>query len=376
MADLDDSYPLPPLIELPAPSWAARLGRVLLSVLIIAMLGAGVVEFVYFQSELEKLNASIRAHDNSGSGIRLDPVSTQTATPILTRQAALPTPIVAPSPTLTAAKHIELQYVPEYTVGLSKGVAIVARVTSNEKPVVSQTVAITLEPALSGRFTNTSAMTDNDGLVVAHFVPAPETNTPVTIGFAVGDSRAVARLVPSEGVSRERLSLDTDQDGLPDIVEGILGTNSANPDTDGDGMWDGDEYFRLKTDPISPTFRVITKLNDLPDLFSSPAAAPSILKDQPAGLRVFVLTDTIFPGPDTTRKSLKVIVTYWIDDVADLKGAIAKGDFEVFFQQSGVEGVKSVAAPKEYWLWPRDKGPRRRISIIGFIPQEYLKSEK
>ena len=34
---------------------------------------------------------------------------------------------------------------------------------------------------------------------------------------------------------------DTDGDGLSDIYEGLIGTNSSNVDTDGDGLNDGDE---------------------------------------------------------------------------------------------------------------------------------------
>jgi len=35
--------------------------------------------------------------------------------------------------------------------------------------------------------------------------------------------------------------LDSDNDGLPDVIEKDFGTNPANPDTDGDGFKDGDE---------------------------------------------------------------------------------------------------------------------------------------
>jgi hypothetical protein len=42
---------------------------------------------------------------------------------------------------------------------------------------------------------------------------------------------------------------DTDEDGLPDVVEAVLGTNPRNPDTDGDGVSDGDEV-RLGLDPL------------------------------------------------------------------------------------------------------------------------------
>jgi len=35
--------------------------------------------------------------------------------------------------------------------------------------------------------------------------------------------------------------VDTDQDGIPDDIEVLLGLNPLNPDTNGNGIWDGDE---------------------------------------------------------------------------------------------------------------------------------------
>lgn len=42
---------------------------------------------------------------------------------------------------------------------------------------------------------------------------------------------------------------DTDNDGLPDVVEVVVGTHGRNPDTDGDGVLDADEV-RLGLDPL------------------------------------------------------------------------------------------------------------------------------
>jgi hypothetical protein len=43
---------------------------------------------------------------------------------------------------------------------------------------------------------------------------------------------------------------DSDRDGLFDAVETILGTNPNNPDSDGDGLPDGEEVYRYGTDPF------------------------------------------------------------------------------------------------------------------------------
>lgn len=39
--------------------------------------------------------------------------------------------------------------------------------------------------------------------------------------------------------------VDTDKDGLPDALEFALGTNYLNPDTDGDGIKDGEQYYTI-----------------------------------------------------------------------------------------------------------------------------------
>ncbi|MCX6641733.1 MAG: DUF6089 family protein [bacterium] len=43
---------------------------------------------------------------------------------------------------------------------------------------------------------------------------------------------------------------DKDKDGLTSKQEKELGTNPKNPDTDGDGLNDGDEYLKYHTDPL------------------------------------------------------------------------------------------------------------------------------
>ena len=42
---------------------------------------------------------------------------------------------------------------------------------------------------------------------------------------------------------------DTDQDGISDTLEVDAGTDANNPDTDGDGLLDGEEVIHFRTDP-------------------------------------------------------------------------------------------------------------------------------
>ena len=46
--------------------------------------------------------------------------------------------------------------------------------------------------------------------------------------------------------------LDSDNDGLLDSQEAEIGTDPYNPDTDGDGLSDGEEVNRYRTDPLNP----------------------------------------------------------------------------------------------------------------------------
>ncbi len=47
-------------------------------------------------------------------------------------------------------------------------------------------------------------------------------------------------------------SSDDDKDGLNKCEEQEIGTDPQNPDTDGDGLKDGEEFHKYKTDPLNP----------------------------------------------------------------------------------------------------------------------------
>jgi hypothetical protein len=56
----------------------------------------------------------------------------------------------------------------------------------------------------------------------------------------------------SNGASFVSEPVDSDGDGLPDSLEIELGTDPFSPDTDKDGLTDGDEVLIWKTNPLNP----------------------------------------------------------------------------------------------------------------------------
>ena len=69
--------------------------------------------------------------------------------------------------------------------------------------------------------------------------------------------------------------LDTDLDGLTDIVEGTLGTDPNNPDTDNDGLTDGDEVNTYLTDPLSAD----TDSDGIPDVYEVTNGLDALVDD-------------------------------------------------------------------------------------------------
>lgn len=72
------------------------------------------------------------------------------------------------------------------------------------------------------------------------------------------------------GIDNLRTFTDSDNDGLSNTKEVILGTNPNNPDSDGDGMSDSDE-IAYGTNPLDSTSAFVVELT------SAPAPAPSTL---------------------------------------------------------------------------------------------------
>ncbi len=64
-----------------------------------------------------------------------------------------------------------------------------------------------------------------------------------------GNYKLTAVVIPVEFGFEFDPELDSDEDDLPDYIERGLGLDRNNPDTDGDGLPDGYEYYYLGTDP-------------------------------------------------------------------------------------------------------------------------------
>lgn len=79
------------------------------------------------------------------------------------------------------------------------------------------------------------------------FSKETEANSAISLGVVwYWDKHYPFKPVAMEG------RLDTDGDGLFDDEEAIYGTDPRNPDTDADGLNDGDEVHRFATDPKNP----------------------------------------------------------------------------------------------------------------------------
>ena len=71
-------------------------------------------------------------------------------------------------------------------------------------------------------------------------------------GGALDGFEVLAGFDPTDPSDDHALESDIDEDGLPDRIEERLGTDVDNPDTDGGGMGDADEFFEGR-DPHDPT---------------------------------------------------------------------------------------------------------------------------
>lgn len=72
--------------------------------------------------------------------------------------------------------------------------------------------------------------------------------------FAIAAMYAVTYFAMAQNTNKNSLFLDSDQDGLTDQEEKMIGIDPYNPDTDGDGYSDGEEVAS-GYDPLKPGAR-------------------------------------------------------------------------------------------------------------------------
>ncbi|MDV6167856.1 gliding motility-associated C-terminal domain-containing protein [Flavobacterium sp. DG1-102-2] len=106
---------------------------------------------------------------------------------------------------------------------------------------------------------------DGDGLTNAQEITAGTNPTnPDTDGDGITDGAEVNGTTPSDPLNpcspnANAGPCDQDSDGLTNTQEAALGTNPANPDTDGDGINDGTEVNNIPpSDPLNPCSPVPT----------------------------------------------------------------------------------------------------------------------
>ena len=138
--------------------------------------------------------------------------------------------------------------------------------------------------------TSTPTLSPNDAFITQTSVAAVLT---VAVETQIAAATGVALTAAVEG--------DTDQDGLTNSQELALGLDPNNPDSDGDGLKDGDEVLIYSTDP-----KVRDSDNDLLSDFdevttykTNPRASDSDGDGIPDGLEVGQGTDPLVPNPPT-----------------------------------------------------------------------------
>lgn len=129
-------------------------------------------------------------------------------------------------------------------------------------------------------------------------------------------TRADVRMAHPECIVRsDSFEPDSDFDGLPDLLERIMGTNPKSTDTDGDGLLDFDEF-----DPESPFSIAITVFRDFEDdCFEADRCVLDISNSQLFGTSL-IRQDTDFDG----RHDFEEVFIGWVVNI------VGEEPYEVF----------------------------------------------
>lgn len=85
-----------------------------------------------------------------------------------------------------------------------------------------------------------------------NFLKPKPLNSNLNLNINTGENAAPVPAVQPAPATPQPSLIDSDNDGLTDAEEKVLGTNPNNPDTDGDGLFDGEEVKVYHTDPLNP----------------------------------------------------------------------------------------------------------------------------
>jgi gliding motility-associated-like protein len=109
--------------------------------------------------------------------------------------------------------------------------------------------------------------------------------------------------------------LDTDQDGLSDFIEELKGTDPNNPDTDGDGVIDGEDEF-----PLNPNFSSDNDDDGIPDQVD-------VYGDNDSD-ELGDIPDIDDDNDGISDVAENVFVTFYKDHKISIKGSGSKGNLD------------------------------------------------
>ena len=124
------------------------------------------------------------------------------------------------------------------------------------------------------------------------------------LAWVVYDSNSLSQLefgfqAPLSVAESSSVLPDSDNDGLPDWEEPLLGTDKNNFDSDNNGVSDGEQYKSLKNIPlIKPTDDVLNYLSQLGNAVANNGAVPQLPEAQ-----------LVIPEDHYTQKDLPLVPT-------------------------------------------------------------------